>query len=301
MKTDVSVIIPAYNRAGSISQAIDSVLGQSVAVNEILVVDDASDDDLAGALTTYGTRIRLLRHTANRGAAAARNTGVQAATSRYVAFLDSDDRWTPEKLERQLEFMEERDLDAACTNFLTVADEGAGADRPRPAYRPYPELLELADMSWGCFISPGATLVCRRELLVEVGGFDTALSRYEDWDLFLRLCQRPDFRLGFLAEPLAIISVGVHFHNPVAEDALRTLANKHAPTFAGGQRPLRRRFRSALLFARASLAFVAGRRPRMLALLLASWLLHPLGHWPLRVIVLPRLGFSGRSADSRAP
>lgn len=100
----VSVVIPVFNRAAIIADAIKSCLAQSYPHLELLLVDDCSDDDLEGALLPWAQNpsVRLLRHERNRGVSAARNTGVGAAKGAYVAFLDSDDAWLPEKLERQI-------------------------------------------------------------------------------------------------------------------------------------------------------------------------------------------------------
>jgi glycosyltransferase involved in cell wall biosynthesis len=102
----VSVIIPCYNRAHIIGQAVGSVQAQTLQDWEMLIVDDGSADDLAGALAPLmaaDARIHLLRHARNRGGPAARNTGIAAARGRFIAFLDSDDTWMPRKLERQAE------------------------------------------------------------------------------------------------------------------------------------------------------------------------------------------------------
>ena len=100
MKT-ISVIIPAYNYARYLAEAIDSALGQTYAPLEVIVVDDASTDDTPRVLAAYGQRIRAIRQP-NGGAGAARNTGIAAARGEYVAFLDADDVWLPRKLELQM-------------------------------------------------------------------------------------------------------------------------------------------------------------------------------------------------------
>src|SRR5688572_23500515 len=97
----VSVVIPAYNRAARIADSIKSVLAQTFQDFEIIVVDDGSTDGTAEAASTFGDpRIRVVRHSLNRGGSAARNSGIQSAAAPYVAFLDSDDEWYPIKLER---------------------------------------------------------------------------------------------------------------------------------------------------------------------------------------------------------
>src|SRR5437763_447547 len=101
MKT-VSVIIPAYNFARYVPEAIDSVLAQTYAPFEVIVVDDGSTDDTPKVLAAYGNRIRAIRQV-NQGVAAARNTGLAAAGGEYVAFIDSDDTWEPRKLQLQMD------------------------------------------------------------------------------------------------------------------------------------------------------------------------------------------------------
>ena len=100
----ISVIIPVHNRAKLILRALASVRAQTYAEFEILVVDDGSTDGLSETLGQLDEpRLRVLRHTLRQGAASARNTGIRASTGEYLAFLDSDDEWMPNKLERQLE------------------------------------------------------------------------------------------------------------------------------------------------------------------------------------------------------
>src|SRR3954470_1810603 len=116
----VSVIIPTYNYARYLPQAIDSALGQTHAPLEVIVVDDGSTDDTPRVLEAYASRIRVIRQ-ANQGAGAARNAGIAAARGEYVAFLDSDDLWRRDKLELQLaRFREEPDLGLVHAGVETV-------------------------------------------------------------------------------------------------------------------------------------------------------------------------------------
>ncbi len=103
--TSITAIIPVYNRAPVVASAIDSILGQEVPAGwsvEVLVVDDDSTDDLMATLRPYGKRISCVRRSRNAGAAAARNLGVSAATTEFIAFLDSDDVWLPKNLAAQI-------------------------------------------------------------------------------------------------------------------------------------------------------------------------------------------------------
>src|SRR5262245_9487013 len=104
---EVSVVIPTYNRAGFLKTAITSALAQTLQNFEIIVVDDASQDDTEKILRQFqDSRIRLIRHKTNQGVAAARNTGVVNSKGKFIAFLDDDDQWFPQKLEKQLRVLE---------------------------------------------------------------------------------------------------------------------------------------------------------------------------------------------------
>lgn len=185
----VSVIIPVFNRADCVASSIKSVLSQSFADYEIIVVDDASTDDLAEVVSGLDEplRIRLLRHSENQGVAAARNTGIAHALGSYVAFLDSDDRWLPRKLEHQLAFMnsERRTLLACCSSYLTFTRYS-----PDGELRIGPPVCSHEDLMLGCRVSPGSTLLAAKQLFEEIGGFDESLRRLEDWDWLLRYTKK---------------------------------------------------------------------------------------------------------------
>jgi glycosyltransferase involved in cell wall biosynthesis len=120
----VSVVIPTYNRAGLVQRAINSVLAGMSDGDELLVVDDGSTDDTLARLSSFGTSIRVIAQS-NRGQAAARNVGLLAAKHDLVAFLDSDDEWTPDKLDLQRAlFATDPDLAFACSDFGQVWPDG---------------------------------------------------------------------------------------------------------------------------------------------------------------------------------
>ncbi|GAH74960.1 unnamed protein product, partial [marine sediment metagenome] len=122
-KPTVSVIIPTYNRAYLIGRAIQSVLNQTYQDFEIIVVDDGSTDDTEEIVRSFkDKRIGYVRHEKNKGAAAARNTGIKAAKSEYIAFQDSDDEWLPEKLEKQMKVFENAppEVGVVYTDFLRI-------------------------------------------------------------------------------------------------------------------------------------------------------------------------------------
>lgn len=123
----VSVIIPSYNSAKHISETIKSVLVQTMGDLEVLVVDDASSDgtvDIARELSRHDSRVRLMLQPENAGVALARNRALSVAQGRYIAYLDSDDLWLPEKLELQIAFLAEKGAGACFTSYETIEEDG---------------------------------------------------------------------------------------------------------------------------------------------------------------------------------
>ncbi|MFZ5766339.1 MAG: glycosyltransferase family 2 protein [Thermodesulfobacteriota bacterium] len=194
----ISVIIPTYNRADFLSQAIDSVLGQSLPAAELIVVDDGSSDDTAFLLAGYGDRLRVIRQE-NRGPAAARNSGIRAVSAPFLAFLDSDDRFAPDKLAIQHAAMLARpELLISHTDEIWYR-RGVLLNQKKKHNRPggfiFAQCLAL------CVVGM-STVMVRREFFEVVGLFDEELPCCEDYDLWLRAA----IRLPFLKidEPLTI-------------------------------------------------------------------------------------------------
>jgi len=173
----ISCIVPVYNGAAFLAEAIDSILGQTHRPLEIIIVDDGSTDGTAGVIAGYGDRVIVLRQD-NAGPGAARNRGLEAARGDYLAFLDADDLWAPQKLALQLEqFDRSPELDYCLTHVehflaaeLTAMPGyalGPRLERPMPGY-----LLQ--------------TLMARRSLFERIGRFDTSRTTGEDTDWFMR-------------------------------------------------------------------------------------------------------------------
>jgi len=185
----VSVIIPTYNRSDRVPAAVASVLEQSTRGTEVLVVDDGSSDRTDEALQPFEDRIRLLRHDRNRGVSAARNTGIRASSAPLVAFLDSDDRWLPGKLEAQVRFFREHPRAVACQTREIWVRHGRRVNPARRHLKPSGDVFEPSLER--CLVSPSAVML-RRVLLDEVGLFDETLPVCEDYDLWLRIgCRYP--------------------------------------------------------------------------------------------------------------
>jgi glycosyltransferase involved in cell wall biosynthesis len=216
-----TVVIPTYQRAELVRQAVQSVLAQTFQDYEIIVVDDGSPEPIR--LDLPDERLRVLRHETNRGPAAARNTGIRAAGGELVAFLDSDDLWLPEKLEKQSALMESSACVACVTGFEYDTEEGYSVEIPR---QPRSWLRELA---MGCRLSPGTTLAVRRRCYDTVGFYDEAMRRHEDYDWLLRFVQK--FDIAVIGEPLARVRRSGQPAGEAVEAADLLIIERHGELF----------------------------------------------------------------------
>jgi glycosyltransferase involved in cell wall biosynthesis len=186
--TDVSVVIPTYERPEFLDGAIETALGQTYNSVAVVVVDDGSSTDYAQqVVANYSERVRCVSHAENRGLSAARNTGIEAASGDCIAFLDDDDRWHRTKIERQIDALE-RDPSAGLATCLTVSITPDGEVMRCEPGRPSGDLADRTLIS-NVIGTPSRVLV-RGECFDDVGTFDESLSTKQDWDLYLRLCQR---------------------------------------------------------------------------------------------------------------
>jgi glycosyltransferase involved in cell wall biosynthesis len=199
----VSVVIPAYNRAGFVARTVRSVLGQTFRDFEVIVVDDGSTDDTYQKVEEFGDpRISILRHTVNRGAQAARNSGLRAARGELVAFLDSDDEWLPTSLSLQVACFETASASLGvaygiCRWYYDC--ERRYEDRaPRISVDEYRSLLAHAEL-------PIITLLVRRTCFDKIGEFDEGIIAYQEWDLAIRLAKH--YRFEFVPDVLAIYHI----------------------------------------------------------------------------------------------
>ena len=184
----VSVIIPAYNRAGIVPRAIRSVLAQTFQDWELIVVDDGSKDATCEAVEKFSdARIRLVRHSQNRGQSAAQNTGIRAAQGEYVAFLDSDDEWLPDKLAEEMKVFKAAGPAVGMTYSGKMLVDESGRTllvrMPTRRGRVYQDLL-----AWD-FIGSCSRVNVRKDVLDAVHGFDESLVNCQDWDLWLRIAK----------------------------------------------------------------------------------------------------------------
>jgi len=194
----VSVIIPTYNRRTLVGEAVESVLGQSFKDFELIVVDDGSTDGTEQELAKYGARLRMYSQSRS-GVSAARNFGVREARGQYLAFLDSDDLWRPEKLAVQSAFMERYPDCQICQTEEIWLRNGVRVNPRRIHQKPAGDIfLRSLDL---CLVSPSAVMMTR-DLFDATGGFDEALPVCEDYDLWLRIAT--DHQVALIAEPLVV-------------------------------------------------------------------------------------------------
>jgi glycosyltransferase involved in cell wall biosynthesis len=215
----VTVVIPTYNRAHYLPGAIRSVLNQTAADRcDIIVVDDGSTDDTPGVVAQFGNHVRYLRQP-NAGSAAARNAGINASDAEFVAFLDVDDEWLPDKIERQLAVM------TRCPEAALVA--GRSYDRASGAplrLRPEPPVATDAPVDFAPALFkdnfiPTPVVMVRRSALEHVGLFQPELRQAQDYHLWTRLACHG--RGVYLSAPLAVITTDDP--DSVSRDAARLL------------------------------------------------------------------------------
>jgi len=210
----VSVVIPAYNSAAYIAEAIESALGQDYPALEVIVIDDGSTDQTVSIVSKYGDRVKLVAQK-NKGSGAARNLGIRAASGKYIAFLDADDVWWKGKIRYQVEALAQTRYKMAYSRFIWWHPDAAGnhpsADNEFAADEnpnistakivtgsPYAELL-LDCIVWT------STVLVEKSALEMVGVFDESLRKGQDYDLWLRLSRQIEM-LG-LEKPTALYRI----------------------------------------------------------------------------------------------
>ena len=208
----VSVVIPAYNMEKYIGRAIDSVLAQTRQPDEIIVVDDGSTDNTADVIKSYGSRVHYIRQE-NGGASVARNTGIEAAKSEWIAFLDADDEWLPEKLQLQIEcFARNKALLWGGGNYL-IRDAGDPNCREacvdRQVWRSFAGDKDYMENYFDAYVRDicilTSTVIAARSFLEEVGMFRLGQMWAQDTDLFWRMAYRQP-KLGYLIQPVTVYS-----------------------------------------------------------------------------------------------
>ncbi len=239
----VSVVIPTCNRAPLLRAAIDSVLGQTFRDFEIIVVDDASSDETPAMMRALANdRIRYLRQDSKKGQGATRNAGLRAARGSYVALLDDDDEWLPEKLQKQVDLLDTRPAGVGLvyTGFRKI---DASSNRMIAEVRPR-ERGEVFDaLARGNWIGTCSTVMLRRICFARAGYFDENLASGADYDMWVRVAKH--FQVDCIEEPLVLYRVhgeriSTNFQS--ITEGLEAQIAKHAGYFARDRKNYSRRY-----------------------------------------------------------
>jgi len=274
----VSVVIPAYNAAWCLGRSIESVLAQTFRDFELIVVDDGSTDGTGAVLVALDEEIRVVRKP-NGGLSSARNAGIAAAGGRYVAFLDADDWWSPEKLARQVELMEARPELVFCSTATAVRTPEGGA---LPDWRCGKEggtVLERIFAANAHVAGSGSAVVARREAFARVGGFDESLRSLEDIDMWMRLAGLGEY--ACIDAPLTVIekrSDSMSGNLDVMRASAIAVLKKNRQLLPAGKRgAFWRAAYAGMLGDYAKWEYRRGRRGQAILHLLQGLLLSPLG------------------------
>ncbi len=200
---DVSVIIPTYRAVATIDRALASVAAQSALPREVIVIDDGSDDGTFAKVQTWASRLGVSKLIAiqenHRGPGATRNRALSESTSEFVAFLDADDEWLPDKLEKSLAILHQTNSSIISHNYTMVCGEKILNINCAKSYR------RNKNAFVGYFLRgyvATSTVVAKRSTLVAVGGFDPELPSGQDYELWLITLDSPDARFHIYEEPL---------------------------------------------------------------------------------------------------
>jgi len=232
---NISVIIPAYKATKTIDRALSSVASQTVKPVEVIVVDDGSEDGTFEAAENFrnrlpGVNLKVIRQQ-NLGAGAARNRAITEATGDWLAFLDADDEWMPEKLATSVQALKDHNLVMSAHNYIAVSgSEEALVDcaaRYNAAKDPYRDLYRKGFLAT-------STIVVRRDAVQAAGGFDATLATAQDFDLWLKVLEKEGVK--FRVDPPSLtryhVTAGsITSHTRRRLECSLLIANRHAPHF----------------------------------------------------------------------
>ena len=192
----VSIIIPTYNQAEYLKEAIESVLNQTYKNIEIIIVDDGSTDNTLEVVASFDNKIVYIQQR-NKGASSARNTGIKEASGEYVAFLDSDDMWIKNKLEKQIEFIKNDPeiglLGTGCYEMINM-----GKMIYKKIFPAKNEILQKDLIKYNPFIQ--SSVIVEKDVFNDIDLYDEKFKESEDYDLWLRIAQK--YKVANLPEAL---------------------------------------------------------------------------------------------------
>ena len=278
MKPSVSVIIPVYNGAAEVRRAIDSALAQKNCTVEVIVLNDGSHDETDSVLAEYGDRIRAVNQQ-NCGLSKTRNNGIALATGEWVAFLDHDDYWQPEKLSLQLEAARRTGFDVVYTNAGNFGDVARVAElRSEPQGMAEGDLLEPLLLDNFIVVS---SVMIRRSVIREMGGFDTSLPSVEDWDLWLKLSAL-GVRFAAVREPVTMYQWrpgSMSKNYDLMRSTRQSIIQRALCSLRARSLPWSVRRRALANIESCSAWFLAGSSPRKAI----RWYVNSLWYWPFEV------------------
>lgn len=220
----ISVVIPTHNRADLLPRAINSVLNQTYIDFEIIVVSDGSTDntsEIVNGFTKADDRVKFIEYAPAKGGNVARNTGIDAAKGEYIAFLDDDDEWLPEKLQKQIEIVEADEKIGLVYTGVHIIYVNEKVE--------YNSLSkEAGDLSKRILIDncvgTTSTVLLRKSVLEKSGIFDVELGALQDFDLWIRVCQHSN--VGVVSEPM------INYYNYLGKKQVSAVTKKYIDAFA---------------------------------------------------------------------
>lgn len=195
----VSVVIPTYNRAGTILNAIDSVLAQTYKSIEIIVVDDGSTDNTNEILSQYGDKIKYI-YKINGGVSSARNAGIKEAKGEYIALFDSDDSWSPVKIEKQMAYLLEHPGYGIAISDIEYWDEDSHKVKVSKLRETIARDGYILEFVLKLPVMTCSYMLIKKEVFNQVGYFDESFKTADDFDMILRICSK--YKAVLIEEPL---------------------------------------------------------------------------------------------------
>ncbi len=271
----VSVVIPNYNYARWVGAAVESVLAQTYSHKEVIVIDNGSTDDSLAVLARFGNRIRVIAQD-NRGQAGSRNRGIEESKGEFVAFLDADDVWLPEKLAKQMPLFSDPKVGLVYCGMRRVDQELRPLEELIPSLAG--DVLEHFALHPSAVVQGGeSTAVIRKSVLLSAGPFDPNLSIASGWDMWRRIASR--CHIGVVSEALVLYrqhsTNASHRHDVFAKDMTLKLKKLFSDPISGRVHHLKRQSHATHFYSFAGALLHSGN-----PVLALWWLIRSIRQWP---------------------